>query len=351
MYELLVIGDDPAGFATASYAAKRGMSVGLTCPTVDGLQSGPFMSEALRDLVPELAIDVLRGGNHHHACSVGLLTPPDLRRLVIERVESVMAEHFRTLRRAGVEIHPGQARFLDENTVEVAGADAAKILRAQCIAIATGSTFANDLRTERVRDYVVNADQILQVDTVPSRLVIVGADPRGIEFAGLFAATGSKVLVVDGRARLAPGNNAAFDTLLDVSMGLGVNFRLGADVVGLDLFGHELREHVNVHLDSGARLMADRVLVAGRRIGRTRTLDLKSAGLVTDDCYRLWCDHQHRTWLPHIYGVGEVVGFSPRDLDASSQAQAVVDAIEHTSRVPAPLGLRRNRSRTQLRVR
>ncbi len=350
MYELLVIGDDPAGLATASRAARQGLSVGLACPSVDGLQSGPFLSDALRGLIPELAVDALRGGAHHRACSSGLFTSADLRRLVIGRVEAAATDRLNELRGVGVNVHVGQPRFLDEHTVEVAGTDTAEILRADCIAVATGAAFANDLRTERLQGHVVNADQILQAATVPGRLVVIGADPRGIEFAGLFAASGSKVLVVDGKMRLDPGNDADMDMLIDVSMALGVGFRLGADVVGLDLTDEGPREYVNVHLDSGNRLVAERILVAGRRIGRTRTLDLPAAGLVTDDCYRLWCDHQHRTWLPHIYGVGEVVGFAPRDLDIAAQAKTVVDAIVHTSKVPAPLGLRRNRSRAQLRV-
>lgn len=346
MYELLVIGDDPAGLATATRAARQGLTVGLACPSVDALQSGPFLSEALRCLIPELAVDALRGRSRRE------FTPKDLRQLVIGRVEGVASRRLDELRTAGVDVHLGQSRFLDEHTVEVAGADHATVIRADCIAVATGAAFANDLRTERLDGYVVNADQILLASTVPSRLVVIGADARGIEFAGLFAVSGSKVLVVDGAVRLDAGEDADIDTLIDVSMALGVGFRLGTEVVGLDLAERLPVDLVNVHLDSGSRVTAERVLVAGRRIGRTRGLDLKAAGLVTDDCYRLWCDHQHRTWLPHIFGVGEVVGFAPRDLNDAAQAKTVVDAISHTAKVPAPLGIRRQkgRSRSQLRV-
>lgn len=341
MYELLVVGDDPAGLATATRAARQGLHVALAYPSVDGLQSSPFLSAALRELVPELAVDFGAAGR-----SDGKLSADRLRRVVINKVEDIAARQLAVVRSAGVELFRGQPRFLDEHTVEVAGMDAAVLLRAQCIAVATGATFANDLRTERLGGRVVNADQILNVNSMPSRLIVVGADPRAVEFASLFAVGGSRVVVLD---EAPPTDNC--DGLHDISMAVGVSFRNDAEVVGIDTI-RDLAEPdlVGVFLGDGCRLLGDRVLVPGRRIGRTETLNLSAAGLVADDCYQLWCDHQHRTWLPHIYGVGEVVGFSPRDLDAAAQARTVVDAIVHPQRVPMPLGFKKDRQRVRNRA-
>ncbi|MFK7821033.1 MAG: FAD-dependent oxidoreductase [Planctomycetaceae bacterium] len=342
MFELLVVGTDPAGLATATRAARQGLQVALAYPSVDGLQSGPFLSAALRELVPELAVDRLRG---HGPSSRNRLSIERLRRIVINRVEDVAARQLADVRSAGVELFRGQTRFMDEHTVEVAGMNSAVLLRAQCIAVATGSTFADDLRNEQLAGQILNADQILHVESVPSKLVVVGSDPSGVEFASLFAVGGSRVVVLDEK------NHAECDNLHDISLALGVSFRYGSEVVGIETLNtHAPPELVSLLLGDGCRLIGDRVLVAGRRVGRTRSLDLNAAGLTTDDCYRLWCDHQQRTWQPHIYGVGEVVGFSPHELNAAAQARTVVDAIVQPSRVPAPIGLGRSKARTHAQL-
>lgn len=350
MYELLVVGDDPAGLATATRAARRGLSVALAHPIVDALDSNAYLSEAIRELIPELAVDFERGRSREFGTRA-IQSPDHLRQLVIKRVKSVAARRLEAVRAAGVEIFTGQPRFLDENSVELAGEDTGVVLRAHCIAVATGSSCSNDLRTQRPGSRVVNADQILNLNSLPGRLIVIGANPRGIEFAGLFAVSGTRVTVVDNSVDQNPKEDwLEADSLFDISLALGVGFRRGVDVVGLNTdMAHT--DFVSVQLGDGNKLRADRVLVAERRIGKTRSLDLKAAGLVTDDCYRLWCDHQHRTWLPHIYGVGEVVGFSPRDLDALSQAKTVVDAIVQPRRVPAPMGLGRNGKRARSRLR
>lgn len=347
-HDLLVIGDDPAGLATATHAARRGFSVGLVHPPIDGLQSGSALSESLRGLLPELAVDVLRGAVDHSARS-GRVPLAQLRRLVIRRVESVSSARLDSVRSRGVAMYVGHPRFLDDHSVEVAGTDTATTLSAKAIAVATGASLANDLQLERVAGFVVDVDEILLADDAPGRLVVIGADPCGMEFAGLFGVTGSRVTVVNG-SLLGSEADAGADSLFDVTMALGVRFRLGAEVVGLDLCERSQRDSVQVHLDSGERLVADRVLAASRRVGRTHTLDLGAAGLVADDCHRLWCDHQYRTWQDHIFGVGDVVGFAPRELPIDEQARVVVDTLTKRSGVPAPLGINRRSRGRKLRL-
>ncbi len=349
MYDLLVLGDDPAGLATARRAARHGLSVGLVCPPVDALQTSTFLSEALRDLVPELAVDVLRGAQHarRHA---GAFSLGDLRQLLIPRVDYVAETLFERFRSIGTDVFKGHARFLDERAVEVAGENTAAILRAENFVVATGAAFGTAQRSERLSGLVMTADQILGTGQAPRRLIVVGADECAIEFAGLFAVSGSRVTLVDGSVAIETTDDSELDTLIDVAMAMGVNFQLGASVVGIDHVSGQSQPLVDVHLDSGSRLRADRVLMTNKRLGRTRGLNLSAAGLVTDDCYRLWCDHQHRTWQHHIFGVGEVVGFAPRDLDPMAQAKAVVDAIVHSQRVPAPLGIRRSLGASSIRI-
>ena len=346
MYDLLVLGDDVAGLATAKRAARLGLSVGLICPPVDALRSGMFLSESLRGMVPELAVDVLRGrGNFRPKFSLS-----ELRQLLIPRVEYFAHMLFERLRGIGTDIRQGYARFLDERTVEVGGTDMAQVLRSNNFVIAMGAEHGTNARTQQLEGLVLNTDEILCAEPMPGRLVIVGADATAIEFAGLFAVAGSRVTVVDGATGLQHFDDDEIDTLIDIAMALGVSFRLGATVIGMDRCDSGGAGTINVHLDNGSHINTDRVLMTTKRLGRTRSMDLQSAGLVTDDCHRLWCDQQCRTWQPHIFGVGDVVGFTPQDLNAMAQAEIVMQALSMSSHIPAPLGLQRKRAGSPFRV-
>lgn len=346
MYDLLVLGDDPAGLATAKRAVRLGLSVGLVCPPVDALRSGPFLSESLRGMVPELAVDVMRGrGNFGTEFSL-----PELRQLIIPRVEYFAQLLFDRFRGIGTDVRQGYARFLDDRTVEVGGTDIAQVLRSRNFVIATGAQHGWNVRTPQLDGMVLNTDEILSAEPMPGRLVIVGADATAIEFAGLFAVAGSRVTVVDGATGLQQFEDGGLDTLLDIAMALGVSFRLGATVVGMDRCDRGSMGTINVHLDNGSHINTDRVLVTTKRLGRTQNMDLQAAGLVTDDCHRLWCDQSCRTWQPHIFGAGEVVGFTPQDLSPAAHADVVMRTLSTPSHVPAPLGLRRQRVGSPFRV-
>src|SRR6185436_6242102 len=102
---------------------------------------------------------------------------------------------------------------------------------------------------------------------------------------------------------------------------LGVKFRLGADVIGIEV-GE--KGGVELFFGNGERLHGECVLYAAGRVGNTDTLDLPAAGLESDDRGRLWCDAEQRTWAPHIYGAGDVVGFPLSAGEAAEQGRRAV---------------------------
>ena len=138
-------------------------------------------------------------------------------------------------------------------------------------------------------------------------MIVVGAGVIGIEYAIMLATLGVQVTVVDGRERLLDFcDTEIVDTLIYHARSLGIVFRLGEDVVGIQKLPQGM---VFVQLESGKRLVSETVLFTVGRVGDTADLNLHAAGLEPDERGRLWCNENHQTWVPHIYGAGDVVGF------------------------------------------
>ncbi len=138
-------------------------------------------------------------------------------------------------------------------------------------------------------------------------MVVVGGGVIGLEYAIMFATLGVKVTVVDGRDRLLEFcDREIIDTLLYHARSLGMIFRLGESVVDICLPRPGL---VAVELESGKRLLGETVLFSVGRTGDTEHLHLERAGLAADKRGRLKANEHFQTEVPHIYAVGDVVGF------------------------------------------
>jgi NAD(P) transhydrogenase len=142
---------------------------------------------------------------------------------------------------------------------------------------------------------------------MPRSMIVVGGGVIGLEYAIMFATLGVQVTVVDGRAQLLEFcDHEIIDTLLHHARSQGMRFRLGESVTDI----HEpKRGLVAVELESGKRLLAETALFSVGRIGDTAALRLSQAGLEADDRGRLKCNEHFQTAVPHIYAVGDVVGF------------------------------------------
>ncbi|SFF40889.1 NAD(P) transhydrogenase [Actinacidiphila alni] len=310
-FDVLVIGSGPGGQKAAIAAAKLGRRAAVVDRTdsVGGvsIHTGTIPSKTLRE-----AVLYLTGLNQRdlYGQSYRLkedITVADLtartQHVVSREVDVVRSQ----LSRNQVTLLPGTGRFVDQHTVAVrdaVGQD--RLVTAEHIVIATGTRPARPASVEFDDRTVMDSDSILSMERVPRSMVIVGAGVIGMEYASMFAALGSKITVVEQREGMLDFCDGEIVEALKYHLrDLAVTFRFGETVAAVE---RHARGTLTV-LESGKKIAADAVMYSAGRQGLTDELDLDKAGLRADKRGRISVDEHYRTAVPHIYAVGDVIGF------------------------------------------
>lgn len=316
-FDLLCIGSGPAGQRAAIQAAKLGKRTALVekrrCLGGACLDTGTIPSKTFREAVCSItsrngqfgSSPAFRTGlNGTHRPSVEELL--DRVGSVTQRESQVVEQQ---LHRNGVELIQGEASFINPHTIAVASEAGLRSVTAANILIAVGTSPAPPPGVPVDNDVILTSDDLLRTRRLPKKLIVVGGGIIGIEYASMFAALNVEVVLVDKRDRLLEFlDRETVDELMHQMRGRRVVFRLGEAVERIEVTPGDPRQAM-LHLESGKCLVADQVLFSVGRIGATGRLNLAAAGLTTDDRGRLTVDQQFRTAVPHIYAVGDVIGF------------------------------------------
>jgi NAD(P) transhydrogenase len=344
-YDLLVIGSGPGGQKAAIAAAKldRRVAVVERPDMLGGVcnNTGTIPSKTLRE-----AILYLTGVDQREIYGQAYrvkdeITIADLTarttHVVIKENDVVRSQ----LTRNRVTIIPGLGRFTGPHEVEVD--DGGGRLRKACaenIVIATGTKPARPDSVAFDDKTIIDSDGIIHLERVPRSMVVAGAGVIGIEYASMFAALGTKVTVVERRDRMLEFcDEEVVEALKYHLRDLAVTFRMGETVAAVE--AHP--DGAIAHLRSGKKIPADTVLYSAGRQGMTSSLNLEAAGLAADERGRITVDDCFRTTVPHIYAVGDVIGFPA--LAATSMEQGRL-AAHHAfgepcsaGHVPQPIGI------------
>ncbi|MDQ3028891.1 MAG: Si-specific NAD(P)(+) transhydrogenase, partial [Actinomycetota bacterium] len=154
------------------------------------------------------------------------------------------------------------------------------------------------------------SDDILRLDCLPNTMAVIGAGVIGCEYASIFATLGVRVTLIDKRPRLLPFVDAEIVEALTYQLRQSrLTLRLGEEVSGLETTTDERGDRVKILLASGKQIVAEKALYSIGRTGATRDLQIEAAGLKTDSRDRLTVNEAYQTEVPHIFAVGDVIGF------------------------------------------
>lgn len=327
-YDLLVMGSGPAGIAAAMQACKLNKKVAIIEAHPDNLggswlHTGTIPSKTLREVLAAIQNIKYHVGHHWVDRIVNNLSS----NLLIKRARKVSGDeedHVRKfLKRNEIEVISGYGRIETTNSVRVTPRDHAPfILETEKIMIATGS------RPRRPADIpfddwrVVDSDGILQLEALPSSVLVFGAGVIGCEYACIFSALGVKTTIVDARQRIMQFvDREVADELKSSMESLGVEFRLGYHLDQLEVTGPGVICHAG-----DTKIESDIFFFAAGRESCTRDLGLNRVGIETSNRGAIQVNEFFQTSVPSIYAAGDVIG--PPALASTSREQGRL-AMQH----------------------
>jgi NAD(P) transhydrogenase len=309
-YDMVVIGSGPGGQKAAIAAAKLGKSVAVIeqRQMLGGVcvNTGTIPSKTLRE-----AVLYLTGMNQRELYGASYrvkdkITPADL----LSRTSHVIGKQAETVRnqlmRNRVDLIAGQGRFRDEHTllVEDLSRGERTTVSGEYIVIATGTKPARPEGVEFDEQRVLDSDGILDLQSIPASMVVVGAGVIGVEYASMFAALGTKVTIVEKRQDMLDFCDPEIIEALRFHLrDLAVTFRFGEEVTRVQVGS----TGTVTSLASGKKIPAETVMYSAGRQGQTENLELEHAGLEADARGRIFVDETFQTKIDHIYG--DVIGF------------------------------------------
>ncbi|MGA8557525.1 MAG: Si-specific NAD(P)(+) transhydrogenase [Candidatus Acidiferrales bacterium] len=310
-YDLIVIGSGPGGQRAAIQGAKAGKRVAIVerQSAIGGvcINSGTIPSKTMREAVLHLSGFYSKnfyGANRGAATNI---TMADVLFRVQRVVENEVGVTQDQLKRNGVDVVHGTAKFTDPHHLRVQNGNGFADFESEYIVIATGTKPAGNPKVPINGRNIIDSDQILSMPQIPRTLIVVGGGVIGVEYACMFATLGVRVIIVEKRPRLLEFADTEMVEALSYQMrDHRATMRLNEEVESVE----ELPDgKVAANLVSKKRIHADALLYAVGRQGNVDRLDLSAAGIESDNRGRIKVDADFRTTQPHIFAVGDVVGF------------------------------------------
>lgn len=333
MYDLIIIGSGPGGYAGAIRAKQLGLKVAIVERAELGgvcLNWGCIPTKALLK-----SASVFEYATHAADYGVELGEKPtaDLAKMV-ERSRAVASQMSKgvefLMKKNEIEVIVGQGRIAGAGKVEVSGT----IYEARNIIIATGARprdFAA-IPVDGVR--VINSRQALILSTLPATMVVVGSGAIGLEFASFFNTLGSKVTIVEYVDRVAPLEDVEISATLERALRKAkITIMTSTSVEKVSVEGEKCK--VEVTGKKGAQTIeADVVLSAVGVTANIEDLGLEAVGVKVERG-KIVVGASYETSASGIFAIGDVIATPALAHVATAEA---IKCVEHIAgKTPEPI--------------
>ncbi|MCB1180552.1 MAG: Si-specific NAD(P)(+) transhydrogenase [Chlamydiia bacterium] len=329
-YELIVIGTGPAGEKAAVKAAYFGHRVAIIEKEPNyggaGVNTGTLPSKTLKETALYLSGKYTKGlyGVERDIERDASVEDFLYRKNYVVTTES--EEVRKNLLRHNVDIYHGIASFAGLHEVHIKGPKE-ETLYGDYILIATGSYPVHPPNIPFDHHRVHDSDTILEITRFPQSIAVLGAGVIGVEYSTIFSTMGTKVFLINRTEEIL--------SFIDQEIVQFFLQKMQEDQIDL-LFNRSVesikvpksdQEKIDVILSPSEVLHVDMFLFAAGRNGNTKNLKLDKIGIDVSKRETIFVNKQYQTVIPHIYAVGDVIGFPALASTSMDQGRVAVAHI------------------------
>ncbi|MEZ6077614.1 MAG: Si-specific NAD(P)(+) transhydrogenase [Pirellulaceae bacterium] len=318
-FDVIVIGTGPGGEGAAMQAAKEGKRVAIfeRHSRIGGgcTHWGTIPSKALRfsihSIMEALKNPVVQELGNRPSPTLAQLRSSS--RSIIAKQESMRQAFYD---RNHVPVIEGQATFVNEHTIEIENGTR---FHAESFVIAVGSRPYHPDGVDFSHPRIFDSDTILELTERPKSITVYGAGVIGCEYASMFRNLEIKVNLVNTREKLLEFlDDEIIDALSYHLRDQGIVIRHNETLDRIE----GQADGVVLYLQSGKQIKSDIFLWANGRSGNIESLGLDKIGIAPSKRGHLEVNSQGQTNVPHVYAVGDIVGFPALASAAYMQGRA-----------------------------
>jgi len=328
--EIVVVGAGPGGYTAAFYAADLGKKVilverekrlGGVC-----LNHGCIPSKAL--LYATHQITAARESEHRGITfAAPTVDLPKLRAWKESILERLAGGVSFLAQKRGVQVVRGRGYFEDSQTLRVETEQGQQFIQFDKAIIAVGSLAAMPKAFDLGNPRVMTSTEALEVQDIPENLLVVGGGYIGMELGTVYAALGSKVVLVEALDHVLTGADP--DLARPVVANARKTFkgiRLKAKVTKMATAGKQIKVEMECNRQKLEEFY-DRVLVAVGRVPNSSDLGLENTKVALDEKGFIKVNQRQQTDDPHIYAIGDIAGGILLAHKAHKEARIAVEVI------------------------
>jgi pyruvate/2-oxoglutarate dehydrogenase complex dihydrolipoamide dehydrogenase (E3) component len=310
-YDAIIIGSGQAGTPLSTALAQSGMHtalveqvhVGGTCINEGCTPTKTMIASGRTAYVARRAADY---GVHTGPVSIDLKRVRQRKRDIVDTFRNL--SQARIEKSSNVDLIFGKATFTGPKTVEIRSKDGTQQVISANLVFINAGTRASRPKLEGIEavSFLDNIS-IMELDTVPEHLMVLGGGYIGLEFGQLFRRFGSRVTIVQASDQLVKGEDP--DVAQEVASILqqdGIEILLNAHANGIRRQNGVLE--LEIQLSGSRTLSGSHLLVATGRVPNSDTLNLAAAGVETDPRGFIKVNDRLETTAQGVYALGDIKG-------------------------------------------
>ena len=310
-FDLVVIGGGPGGYAAALYATSAGLNVGIvemaemggTCLNRGCIPAKAFLETAA---VQRHVAHAAEFGIESSAPVVNFVTAQARKQKIVDGIVKSLTGFMKSKK---ITIFEGIGTLGPDHTVTVTGAEGTTTIRGTNVVLAGGSV-PRTIPGFEPSGPIMTSDELLMLDYVPGRIVVIGGGAIGCEFASTFADLGAQVTILEGLPKILPGLDSDVANVVVRSFKKkNIDIRTSVKVVGhtpTDAGGTTVHCVVG---DGGEveNIEVDVVVVSIGRRPFADKLGLEGTAVKLSERGHIEVDEYCRTGEPGVYAIGDVI--------------------------------------------